>query len=277
MSLVEVHAALRRLRSRGSVAELAESVPRVVQGLGFNRVLLSRLRGTTWIARSGLIAGDVAMTEEMLRIGLSTPGRTDAGWPERDVVRRRLPALVHDAQGNPRVHPQLKALMSTRDYVVAPVIADGVVIGLLHADQNGTTGTLTSGDRDALGLFAEGLGCAFERAILQEQLIALKRRMEDQARSLGDLIDGLCSGDVLEPERSAAPRPSYVVSGPLAELTRRELEVLTHLAAGESNDQIAANLYISAGTVKTHVKHLLHKLGAANRATAMVRYHQLTS
>jgi DNA-binding NarL/FixJ family response regulator len=65
------------------------------------------------------------------------------------------------------------------------------------------------------------------------------------------------------------------LSGPLAELTRRELEVPSHLADGRSNVQIASMLFISAGTVKTHVKHLLHKLGAANRAEAVARYHQL--
>ncbi|MDX6249758.1 MAG: hypothetical protein QOF10_3118, partial [Kribbellaceae bacterium] len=48
------------------------------------------------------------------------------------------------------------------------------------------------------------------------------------------------------------------------------------LADGESNHQIGARLFISAGTVKTHVKHLLNKLGAANRAEAVARYHQLT-
>ncbi|TDO46866.1 GAF domain-containing protein [Kribbella sp. VKM Ac-2527] len=272
----DAHEALRCLRSMDSVSELVESVPAVAHRLGFNRVLLSRLRGTTWTARSGYVAGDTTMTQEMIRIGVATPGRTDAGWPEGDVVRRRLPVLVHDAQTNPRVHPQLKALMSTRDYVAAPLVAEDAVVGLLHADQNGTSGGLTELDRDLLGLFAEGLGFVFERAILREQLITLKCRLDEQARSVGDLIDGLRDSDVLGPERPLTPRQSYVVSGPLAELTRRELEVLRHLAAGESNDQIAARLYISAGTVKTHIKHVLHKLGTVSRAEAIARYHHLT-
>ena len=64
---------------------------------------------------------------------------------------------------------------------------------------------------------------------------------------------------------------------PLTELTRRELEVLQHLADGESNAQIAARLYVSVETVKTHVKHLLRKLGAANRAEAVSLVRELVS
>jgi DNA-binding NarL/FixJ family response regulator len=55
-------------------------------------------------------------------------------------------------------------------------------------------------------------------------------------------------------------------------LTRRELDVLAHMAEGGSNARIASQLYISESTVKAHVRHILHKLGAANRAEAVSRY-----
>nr|AYC80012.1 hypothetical protein [uncultured bacterium] len=55
------------------------------------------------------------------------------------------------------------------------------------------------------------------------------------------------------------------------DLTPREREVLRHVALGESNKDIAAALEISEETVKTHVKHVLAKLGADNRAQAAVR------
>src|SRR5581483_5113239 len=61
-------------------------------------------------------------------------------------------------------------------------------------------------------------------------------------------------------------------AGDGANLTRRELEVLRLMAAGDTNGRIARRLVISEGTVKSHVKHILRKLGAANRAEAVSRW-----
>ena len=55
-----------------------------------------------------------------------------------------------------------------------------------------------------------------------------------------------------------------------AELTPRELDVLQQLAKGRSNQEIAAGLTMSEGTVKFHINHLLHKLGAADRTQAVL-------
>jgi two-component system, NarL family, nitrate/nitrite response regulator NarL len=53
------------------------------------------------------------------------------------------------------------------------------------------------------------------------------------------------------------------------ELTRREMEVLQELSQGKTNPQIAADLHISENTVKTHVRKVMEKLGAATRAEAV--------
>jgi DNA-binding NarL/FixJ family response regulator len=58
-------------------------------------------------------------------------------------------------------------------------------------------------------------------------------------------------------------------------ISSREMEVLTCLAQGMTTIQIAGELYISENTVKTHVRHILEKLEASNRAEAVSKAAQL--
>ncbi len=52
-------------------------------------------------------------------------------------------------------------------------------------------------------------------------------------------------------------------------LTARELDVLIELAKGSTDREIAAKFVVAEGTVKTHVRHILRKLGVRNRAQAV--------
>jgi DNA-binding NarL/FixJ family response regulator len=66
------------------------------------------------------------------------------------------------------------------------------------------------------------------------------------------------------------PAPSPGAPRQLEELSEREIEVLTLIARGLSNDEIALELFVTRATVKTHVTHILTKLRLRDRVQAIV-------
>ena len=81
-------------------------------------------------------------------------------------------------------------------------------------------------------------------------------------------LDPAVTGRVLTAYRDGAPAPAPPAE--LDRLTPREREVLVLIGSGLSNAEIAAELVLGEGTVKTHVGHVFAKLGLRDRAAAVV-------
>src|SRR5271165_6961551 len=106
--------------------------------------------------------------------------------------------------------------------------------------------------------------------------VEIQRALEAGARAYmlksmppGELVD------VIRQVHAGKKRVPPEVAAHLAEhysdesLTPRELEVLSHVAGGNRNRDIAERLFISEETVKVHIKHIMEKLGASDRTQAI--------
>ncbi len=278
-----VQSALGRLREIDTVAAMIRAVPPEVVRCGFDRALLSRVEESVWLPEAWHDTGDPEGGAGILDVGRTERRRIDHLLLESEMVRRRTALVVRDAESDPRTHISLRAATDTRSYVAAPIMPEGRVIGFLHADCYRTRREVDELDRDVLWMIAEGVGYALERTVLLERLESLRVRVKGLTSEISGVVDEIADAEV-EVDVSARTRatvvstparPRIAASGDprlVALLTRRELEIMEHMAHGESNQEIARRLIISEGTVKTHVKHILRKLGAGNRAEAVSRF-----
>ncbi|WP_318306495.1 LuxR C-terminal-related transcriptional regulator [Amycolatopsis solani] len=274
----EVQEALTRLQDARSVARLAECVPEAVCRLGFDRALYSEVRESVWVPQSCTVSGDAGWAAEILRIGRAESPVLDRTVVETEAVRRRRALLVTDAQREARGLPCLVEAARLESYVVAPVVGDDGVLGLVHADRYVQGRQVDEFDREVLGAFAQGLGIAFRRTLLVERLHSLRTEIGRFTMNIADAMDRILSnghpaaapviGDPVVPPPGPVPVRSFVESA----LTPRQLEVLRLMGDGRTNAAIATRLTISEDTAKSHVKQILRKLGAANRAEAVSLY-----
>ncbi len=133
-----------------------------------------------------------------------------------------------------------------------------VLVLTTYADQDAILPALQAGARGYLTKDASA-----------EQIEAAIRAVHAGQTHLDPAVQEILVAAVIDP--AAAAGPSGLSQNPPDGLTAREAEVLTLLASGLSNTEIAQRLYLSNATVKTHINRIFAKTGARDRAQA-VRY-----
>jgi DNA-binding NarL/FixJ family response regulator len=128
-----------------------------------------------------------------------------------------------------------------------------VVVLTTYADDRSVLDALRAG---ALGYLTKDAGAAEIQQALHR--VAGGQAALDPAVQL-HLVEAIADG------QPPGPTPATLPDG----LTPREAEVLTLIAAGLSNAEIAERLVVSEATVKSHVNHMLAKIGARDRAQAV--------
>jgi len=113
--------------------------------------------------------------------------------------------------------------------------------------------TTYTGDAQALGALKAGAAAYLLKSMLRKELL--------------DTIRTVHAGKRRIPPEIATEIAEHAADDAL---TEREIEVLRRVAAGNSNKQIAAQLFISEGTVKAHMKNILPKLSARDRTHAVM-------
>jgi DNA-binding CsgD family transcriptional regulator len=279
--------ALSRLHGIDSVERMLERAPAELCRCGFDRVIISRIEESTWRVESVHVKADSEWASEIARVGRAHPMHIDHMLIESEIMRRRAPVLVRDAQHERRTNAVIGQVSLSRSYVAAPIMPDGRVIGLLHADCYVSRRHVDDDDLAVLWMFAEGFGYAFQRTALSERLRSARSEIQRMARGIASAADDLCTARIVlghsqtQPDGAVPPPPVAASLAPDTAieslLSRREIEVVALMAQGKSNGAIATHLVISEGTVKTHVKHILRKLKASNRAEAVFRYMRMTA
>ena len=282
-SMSEIRQALGYLRGLPP-RKMIHAAPEVLsRELDFARTLISIVRGSLWLPQHLHIEEERADPHgrQFLEYIIDRHIQLADAPLETELVRKRCGVFAPSPTDDKRTFKELVEASGCFGYIAAPITVQGRAIGILHVDRPEPHGIVTMDHLEQLEAFAECLSVAFESAALEEK--AAQQRVEvdnvcgnvdellsQSARSVLWSLPGAASGSrhdaYYRGDQSAVPA-----------LTSREREIMSHVATGATNGQIARCLVISEGTVKSHLKHIAKKLNTSSRAAAVATYVGIAS
>jgi len=270
---------LDRLRRVASSAALLDRVcAEVVECCGFPRAMLTRVEGDWWLPWMAYFSDDRELEQRFVEWMNTQRFRADLG---RNLLALR-PVVVRDAVARAGGFAPMIEFSKTPSYVAAPISPAGRLVGVLYGDPGPSGRPVDEIDRDILSAFADDFGLIYARVALVERMRAQRERIEEAFGFAENMMSSLANAEIElartpegrlpangdEPELAATSPPQAIEEL----LTAREAEVLAMMVRGASNAVIAEQLIVKEGTVKSHVKHILRKLDAVNRAEAISKY-----
>ena len=202
-----------------------------------------------------LVADDQGIVREGLMTLLESADRiqpvasaADGAEAIRLAARHRPDVVLMDLR-----MPKLDGVEATREIRAAQPETEIVVL-TTHADEASILDALRAGAR----------GYLTKDAGIQEIARAVHAAAAHQS-----LLDPVVQARLLDAVGTAPASTARSAQTLPDELTPREAEVLSLIARGLSNGEIAAQLVVSEATVKTHVNHVFAKIGARDRAQAV--------
>jgi LuxR family maltose regulon positive regulatory protein len=269
---VNLSRAKRARRDERGALEMARKADRVARDYGAG---LEIATAAAWMMRLCLMRGDLAEAAALeQKLAANAEGAADAA---RVLDRIASARLLHAQR---RYREALLVLDGPREVAEA----NGRMLDLTEILSIRALVLWASNERGrALDTIAEALVLAapegYVRTFVDEgppMAALLSEVLETRQRESSiPSIPAHYLGRLLAALEQDARNAKSSAAGPSEPLTERETEVLRLLASGKSNRRISSELFVSVGTVKTHVNHLYRKLGAHNRTQAVARARDL--
>jgi DNA-binding CsgD family transcriptional regulator len=276
--LTKVRQALGDLRDL-SPREMIHAAPVVLsREFGFARTMISSVRGSVWVPQHLHIdnEGDDPQLQRLREYLTGAQIHLSNAPAEAKLIRKRRGLLVPCPEQGKRTCKEFIDVSGCSGYIAAPITVQDRAIGMLHADRPQPDGIVTTDHLDQLQAFAEFLAVAFEGAVLKEKAAQQHVAVSNLCARVEELIGRtkepawwpLSSGASVQGHDAYSRGDQPVVPS----LTARERQIMSHVAAGATNSEIARCLVISEGTVKSHLKHIARKLNTSSRAAAVAVY-----